>query len=1110
MAKQMDAMMAIRQKKRFRFIHKRLDSMLNKIKKATIVECPQQQQQQGRIYLPSSLYRLMNNNNEMFHLWNNLNITLMNMNQCDIIVIDDTIDYHQLIKTTTTTINNDQTMMMTNTHLNSRQLYRQNIEQLTLLIKMPDIRCNLFDLVRKYPALRQQPLSPLCFTLPQNLQKFLDVSDALGYSTNWTLEYGHYHNNNQLSSISEPLQIFSQTDRSRLIQINRLALRQQSQSSSLHTMMISTPLLGPIIIRQHFIQQVVHYHSQPIKLRIFVLITSLNPLRVFQYQYGLILPYKQNNNKSPSSNNNNNDDDDDPLDSLENFWNHLQQSSSNNDMKMARQSVHRVILYSLILMEVNDRLLNLQSSPDAIYPSAIQSFQCLIFDIVIRHTENYQAFIVNLLSIDQLEQLELGQHEDKLSTKLLNQFQLDTYRLLAKSTQNLNDKNFDKFSIKLRELIDGDHFGLLGINCHISHNVCLSQQDLEYLINSWNQMDQMRDVNFESIYPYRWQNMTEYSNIRALFEQILLQIDTTTTTSNSENNNNNDNQISSQTKEMVMDKYKHFEYQTERLHPVVEAMFAQIVEDNKSSLPLNDVQHFDVHHDLTNLNWTTMATITGDNHNIDIDDEIINHKIECTNDPYSLSQLKHLKILYPNDLELRPKFQPYQKHYNLNQPISYDNMLIQIDTEVAHCDTWIRLDNHYYNIQSGRLNFSLGIGENSIRLTLVNRKLSDSNMVLAIYTIVIHRQTLLESSSSSSTQFIDYEQQQQQQQQQQKQQQQQYQICNLIQDCDLRVYPNESCGWQSTNQTCTKTTILNNNNDCLKQIDQIETKKICQHGAENGRWLLPCINCTKLNGCIWSELQWLPYRCRYRIPVEPEHLRKCLSNKNILLIGDSTNRGIMHYIMERLNRTLTEADKTHDHKSYRLIDLDTTINFAYYPKFWLPPNQRPSFAQVFHDSLHQTLLDDKMIEPIKNIIIIGGVQWISRQHLHIARQELRSLGFTNDSDDQIRLVVKTLGSGFHQSVIGVHYMPVSEQIKLALQNQLLIDEALRLNFEVIDTFNKTIAMYKDFYPGKCACHFHRIIKEKTPDGTSIRYHVEGKLNRLYSEILLSRICDTES
>ncbi|XP_075587160.1 cadherin-like and PC-esterase domain-containing protein 1 [Dermatophagoides farinae] len=89
-------------------------------------------------------------------------------------------------------------------------------------------------------------------------------------------------------------------------------------------------------------------------------------------------------------------------------------------------------------------------------------------------------------------------------------------------------------------------------------------------------------------------------------------------------------------------------------------------------------------------------------------------------------------------------------------------------------------------------------------------------------------------------------------------------------------------------------------------------------------------------------------------------------------------------------------------------------------------------------------------------------------------------------------------------------MPVSEQIKLALQNQLLIDEALRLNFEVIDTFNKTIAMYKDFYPGKCACHFHRIIKEKTPDGTSIRYHVEGKLNRLYSEILLSRICDTES
>lgn len=28
----------------------------------------------------------------------------------------------------------------------------------------------------------------------------------------------------------------------------------------------------------------------------------------------------------------------------------------------------------------------------------------------------------------------------------------------------------------------------------------------------------------------------------------------------------------------------------------------------------------------------------------------------------------------------------------------------------------------------------------------------------------------------------------------------------------------------------------------------------------------------------------------------------------------------------------------------------------------------------------------------------------------------------------------------------------------------------------VDTFNVTVARFKEFYPGKCACHFHKVTK----------------------------------
>lgn len=74
----------------------------------------------------------------------------------------------------------------------------------------------------------------------------------------------------------------------------------------------------------------------------------------------------------------------------------------------------------------------------------------------------------------------------------------------------------------------------------------------------------------------------------------------------------------------------------------------------------------------------------------------------------------------------------------------------------------------------------------------------------------------------------------------------------------------------------------------------------------------------------------------------------------LLFIGDSTNRGIMHYFIEKINGSLMEWDKTHDLKIYPNINSGRThISFAYYPKFWLPTDQRPSFEKAIYQLLEK-------------------------------------------------------------------------------------------------------------------------------------------------------------
>lgn len=70
--------------------------------------------------------------------------------------------------------------------------------------------------------------------------------------------------------------------------------------------------------------------------------------------------------------------------------------------------------------------------------------------------------------------------------------------------------------------------------------------------------------------------------------------------------------------------------------------------------------------------------------------------------------------------------------------------------------------------------------------------------------------------------------------------------------------------------------------------------------------------------------------------------------------------------------------------------------------------------------------------------------------------------------------MKGLGAGFHQPVEGIRYVSPSEQSNLLVREQDVLEYAKLHDFKVVATFNMTIARYKDFLEGNCACHFHKV------------------------------------
>ncbi|XP_053112464.1 cadherin-like and PC-esterase domain-containing protein 1 isoform X2 [Hemicordylus capensis] len=456
-------------------------------------------------------------------------------------------------------------------------------------------------------------------------------------------------------------------------------------------------------------------------------------------------------------------------------------------------------------------------------------------------------------------------------------------------------------------------------------------------------------------------------------------------------------------------------------------------------------------------------------------------EIPCSHDKDTLLHVR--QIFTSPDLGLHPEFDPKIKEYYTEVP--FDVVTVQIRAEPMNCQCEVHLDEKK---GPSAANYPLGLGINRINILITDESQS-LHEILSIYKIIIYRE-----DRPNMLLFDDF------------------------MDCGSLIHPEESCGLQPLSA------------EYLSTISKPQLRT-CEMGDTKGQWIVPCLSCSDNRTCDWRQITWQPANCQYPILKKTE-LQQCVKNKKILFIGDSTNRGMMYYLIERVNDTLQEWQKAHDMKFYHNVNnRKTFISYSYYPQFWININQRPTFEEA----LELLLLRSQPLENTgQTILVVGGVQWLNFHHLHIIHNVLKRANLSN-----ILVVIKSLGMGFHLPVDGVHSLSPAEVQNLWNENQAILNTAKQYGYEVVDTFIITMGRYKEFLQGKCGCHFHEVVKSKTSEGNSPMtmtlsrpyalgkyfnnqsnlmqlqaylsnpqspYHVRGPINQVYSEILLSRIC----
>ncbi|KAK3610558.1 hypothetical protein CHS0354_008994 [Potamilus streckersoni] len=586
-----------------------------------------------------------------------------------------------------------------------------------------------------------------------------------------------------------------------------------------------------------------------------------------------------------------------------------------------------------------------------------------------------------------------------------------------------------------------------GCEADNNESVCLTVEDLLYLLDQ--RREQLTDSNFIMVYPDPGQS--KYSSVfDELQKEPIIDFVTSQTAHDS---------TSTQSSGPIKTSHQLF---TVRLHPL-----------------LTKMEKFYKHLDSDENDKRTDSRYSGKGQSENIvkmditQEKKIKHNLERTTDTkkrHSCS-IDDTDMPYLSDIFSEPKLSLTESRRNIyTTSVPYKTIMIKMWGTTKHCQAEARIGDREGSHVA--VNLTLGLGENRISVYIVDL-LSAPPVVVNTYILLIERQPqTIQPPIMFSPENL--------------------QVSSLKQDCSLPFSPTETCGLH----------IVKNYSSWLDYLNQSTVFPRCQSGDHPGKWYVPCQSSSEENTCHWKHSKWQPMGCQYK-QLQQQDIKQCLKGKKLLFVGDSTNRGMLHYILEVLNGTLMEWDKTHTTRIYRNLNSNQTLFvFAYYPHFWLPRNHRPTFDKV----LYQLIRSSHPLDNNHNtVMVVGGVQWLAKQHLDIIMAALKREGLSN-----ITKIVKGVGAGFHQLVKNVRYVSKEGQPALMGMEQEILEYAKQNGFHGVATYNMTVSRYKDFHPGKCACHFHQVTKVRRDDGRyeNPGYHVTGDINAVYSNILLNLICDS--
>ncbi|XP_031570866.1 cadherin-like and PC-esterase domain-containing protein 1 isoform X2 [Actinia tenebrosa] len=794
--------------------------------------------------------------------------------------------------------------------LNKKSLTKLKLHQkvsyipgLDKILILPDKFCYTMSAAHHLPALTSSPLSVPCSVSPSK-------------------------------SISE--KVFKSLDNSTLFLI-----KPSEEASPLitFTRMLTVERMLQIKGVLHAIRHPLFIDSQPVIIKVYVLITSMTPLRVFRHHDGSAVIMTQDKGIKETW-------------TLHQLDVYLSESFSANDVSRAWSQVDEMIVKSLMISESS--LLGDKLKMELLSQSS-NFFHLLEFYFTFN--SSLHPFLLEV--------------KPTLDGSTSPDVVRDTIQLVFGATSSVRH---------VHEMLQKENktIGVEGLYCSQQHKICLDDSELVYVIENHRQATALG--RFKKLYP------TSESN---KYQQLL------------------DDLVSSDDDSLDSRLKTHKRRSTPQLHSVLTEMESY----REGFASDGDVPHVDQRKGY----WETDDDDYPDKISPDSSSNVQRQSRPKCNEDSSADPVLTAIYIDPTSADFTPAFTPEITEYDVTFP--FDVAVVKI-WGATTCGSEARVNS--VTGTSGAANYSVGVGWNKFAIHLVDTSLAHPS-VIGTYNINIYRRGRSNQHKPFSDSATTHE------------------MCSLKQDCDLKAFPGLPCGPQKIPE---------------KTMNEFLESRVdlpwCENGDAPGSWVFPCANCSDPSSCFWREAKWTPDSCTHNI-LSNKDAKTCLASKKILFVGDSTNRGIMYYLMEKINGSLQQWEKTHSMKVYSsaLNDGKTSVSFAYYPQFWLPPDRKPVFLKALQHLMARFM---PLTNSTDTILVVGGVQWLLPSHVIAIKTTVSSLGLGG-----IKVIIKTLGSGFHLPVPGFVKLNLEGQQKVAQRNQMVMKAARTAGFEVVDTHAMTVA-----------------------------------------------------